>query len=76
MKSVILLLSLILAPGCALADDFQQMVLKNNLDGIASELDNAADIDARGTNGKTALMIVAKVGDHYLDQRLRGDAAV
>ena len=70
MKVFTLLLALILTPGIALADRFGEMVAKNDVEGIASELANAVDIDVRGTNGKTALMIVARTGDHGLVHRL------
>ena len=49
-----------------LADTFENAVAKNNITGIETYLDKATDIDYRGTNGKTALMIAAREGNKDL----------
>ena len=48
------------------SDDFQTAVWGNDLAAITRLAPEAANIDARGTNGKTALMIAAKSGDFEL----------
>jgi ankyrin repeat protein len=49
-----------------LADTFEHAVAKNNMSGIEMYLDKAINIDYRGTNGKTALMIAAREGNKDL----------
>ena len=42
---------------------FRQALVTNNLSDISKLVAITEDIDQRGTNGKTALMIAAKAGD-------------
>jgi ankyrin repeat protein len=51
-------------------DAFQKAVRINDLDTINQLASTTADIDARGTNGKTALMIAAKSGNAGLVKKL------
>ena len=51
-------------------DSYYEAVQKSDLAGIGQYLVNAKETDARGTNGKTALMIAAKAGDVVLVNRL------
>ena len=54
----------------SLADSFENAVAKNNLDLIETYLDETVDVDYRGVNGKTALMIAAREGKQNLVNRL------
>ena len=49
-----------------LADTYENAVAENNVADIKKFLDNAIDIDHRGTNGKTALMIASRDGNKEL----------
>ena len=51
-------------------DDFQKAVRINDLDTIDQLAATTDDIEARGTNGKTALMIAAKSGNAGLVKKL------
>ena len=51
-------------------DDFQKAVRINDIDTIDQLASTADNIDVRGTNGKTALMIAAKNGNARLVKKL------
>lgn len=52
------------------SETFQEAVYKNDIDSITKLNSTANNIDVRGTNGKTALMIAAKAGNRDLVEQL------
>jgi ankyrin repeat protein len=50
--------------------DFQNAVRSNNLNAISQLISTTNDVNQRGANGKTALMIAARVGDAVLVRKL------
>jgi ankyrin repeat protein len=57
------------------ADSFEEAVLNNEITAIRQFLADADDIDVRGTNGKTALMIAAREGNLGLVSQLLQNGA-
>ncbi len=57
-------------PAWCAENEFQNAVRTSNLENISRLIDFTEDVDLRGTNGKTALMIAAKAGDAGLAKKL------
>ena len=58
------------APQLVFAADYATAVRKNELSAISQLADSATEIDTKGVNGKTALMIAAKAGEFQLVSKL------
>jgi ankyrin repeat protein len=58
------------SPSRSADSTFRQAIISNNLSDINRLAAQTDDIDQRGTNGKTALMVAAKAGDSALVKNL------
>ncbi len=76
LNALAVMVALFVTAALAAGDNFQTAVRENDIANIERLLSTASDVDARGTNGKTALMIAAKTGNYKLVEQLLSLGAV